>query len=77
MDAVVPLVPAGAAPVAWSPLFYAAPSQVNRLSVVRHRRADGSCGSSTLEAYWLQPRASLVKIDLQQPWSEVNLYVKF
>ena len=35
MDAVVPLVPAGAAPAAWSPLFYAAP-QVNRLSVVPH-----------------------------------------
>ena len=77
VDAVVPLVPAGAAPAAWSPLFYAAP-QVNRLSVVPHRRADRSCGSSTLEAHWLQPRAASVKIDLQQPQSdEVNLYVKF
>ena len=53
------------------------PPRVNRLSVVPHRRADRSCGSSTLEAYWLQLRAASVKIDLQQPRSEVNLYVKF
>ena len=29
------------------------------------------------EAHWLQPRAASVKIDLQQPRSEANLYVKF
>ena len=56
------------------------PTGVNRLSVVPHRRADRSCGSSTLEADWLQLRTASVKIDLQQPRSEVNLvnlYVKF
>ena len=76
MVAVVPLVLHQRA--ARSPaLFYAAPQLVNRLSVVPHRRADRSCGSSTLEADWLQLRAASVKIDLQQPLSEVNLYVKF
>ena len=52
------------------------PHRVNRLSVVPHGRADRSCGSSTLEADWLQLRAASVKIDLQQPRSEVNLCVK-
>ena len=71
-----PLVPAGAAPAAYSPHSFMLPPRVNRLSVVPHRRADRSCGSSTLEAHWLQLRAASVKIDLQQPRSEVNLYVK-
>ena len=70
----------------WSPLVlhqqpgphsFILPHMVNRVSVVPHMRADRSCGSSTLEAYWLQLRAASVKIDLQQPRSEVNLYVKF
>ena len=51
--------------------------RVNMLSVVPHRRADRSCGSSILEAHWLKTRAASVEIDLQQPRSEVNLYVKF
>ena len=59
-----------------SPHSFMLPHRVNRLSVVPHRRADRSCGSSTLEAHWLQLRAASVKIDLQQPRSEVNLYVK-
>ena len=72
----------------WSPLvlmhqqpgphFFMLPHhRVNKLSVVPHRRADRSCGSSTLEAHWLQLRAASVKIDLQQPRSEANLYVTF
>ena len=70
----------------WSPLVlhqqpsrphsFMLPHRVNRLSVVPHGRADRSCGSSTLKAHWLQLRAASVKIDLQQPRSEVNLYVK-
>ena len=71
--AVVPLVPAGAAPAA---LSFMLPHRGTRLSVVRHSAADRSSGSSTLEADWLQLRAASVKIDLQQPRSEVNLYVK-
>ena len=47
--------------------------RVNMLSVVPHRRAGRSCGSSTLEADWLQLRAASVKIDCS---SEVNLGVK-
>ena len=64
----------------WFPLVlhsFMLPHRVNRLSVVPHRRADRSCGSSTLEADWLQLRAASVKIVMQQPRSEVNLYVKF
>ena len=52
------------------------PHRGTRLSVVRHSAAGRSSGSSTLEADWLQLRAASVKIDLQQPRSEVNLYVK-
>ena len=56
----------------WSPLvlhqqpgphsFMLPHIRVNRVSVVPHRRADRSCGSSTLEAYWLQLRAASVKL---------------
>ena len=54
------------------------PHRVNRLPVVPHRRADRSCGSSTsLEAHWLLVTAASVKTDLQQPRSEVNLFVNF
>ena len=52
------------------------PHRGTRLSVVRHSAAGRSSGSSTLEADWLQLRAASIKIDLQQPRSEVNLYVK-
>ena len=50
------------------------PHRGTRLFAVRHSAADRSSGSSTLEADWLQLRAASVKIDLQQPRSEVNLY---
>ena len=53
------------------------PHRVNRLPVVPHRRADRSCGSSTLGPHWLLVPAASVKTDLQQPRSEVNLYVNF
>ena len=53
------------------------PHRVNRLPVVPHRRADRSCGSSTLGPHWLLVTAASVKTDLQQPRSEVNLYVNF
>ena len=51
--------------------------RVNRLPVVPHRRADRSCGNSTLGPHWLLVTAASVKTDLQQPRSEVNLYVNF
>ena len=54
VEAVVPLVPAGAAPAAWSPLFYTVCPTGSTGEGVRcaphYRRADRSCGSSTLEA---------------------------
>ena len=67
----------------WSPLVlhqqpgphsFMLPHRGNRLSVVPHRRADRSCGSSTLEADWLQLRTASVKIDLQQPRSEASTW---
>ena len=53
------------------------PHRVNRLPDVPHRRADRSCGSSTLGPHWLLVPAASVKTDLQQPRSEVSLYVNF
>ena len=53
------------------------PHRVKRLPVVPHRRADRSCGSSTLGPHWLLVPAASVKTDLQQPRSEVSLYVNF
>ena len=59
-----------------SPHSFLLPHRGTRLTVVLHSAAGRSCGSSTLEAHWLQLRAASVKIDLQQPRSEVNLYGK-
>ena len=80
--------PAAGSPVGarWFPLVlhqqhghhsFMLPHRVNRLPAVPHRRADRSCGSSALEAHWLLVTAASVKTDLQQPRSEVNLYVNF
>ena len=71
-----PLVPAGLHQQHGHHSFML-PHRVNRLSVVRHSAADRSCGSSTLGPHWLLVPAASVKTDLQQPRSEVNLYVNF
>ena len=71
----------------WSPLVlhqqhghhsFMLPHRVNRLSVVPHRRAGRSCGSSTLGGHWLQLRAASVKTDCSSPgvkstWSTCTL----
>ena len=80
MDAVDPLVPAGAAPAARSPLLYAAPQGSTGCPLCPTGVLIDPVAAVLLEADWLQLRTASVKIDLQQPRSEVNLvnlYVKF